>query len=63
MNQTTLEWALNKGAIDKMPKVTEKFYPYDRCIRKLRQIEDIRTPISKLKVVARCSDKITQSIN
>lgn len=37
--------------------------PYERCINKLRQIEEVRTPISKLKVIVGCADKITRCIN
>lgn len=37
--------------------------PYERCINKLRQLEEVRTPISKLKVIVGCADKITRCIN
>ena len=64
----------NKGIIKinkvKSPKVNEKFaenlentdIPYEKCIQALKQLNDQKSPIHKLKTIMKVVDSITSSI-
>jgi ribosomal protein L37E len=61
------EYCLEEGSLTSAKMVAKEVkvegVPYAKCIRKLRQLEDIRTPVGKLKVIVNCADKITVCIN